>query len=110
MISIVAVRAVLAALDLGPKMIDERREKIAKTRNELCAWLKEKKVSFIDPQANFMMIDARRDIKKMAPALLAKGVGVGRPFPPYNTMMRVTMGTESDMAKFRSALSETLSI
>ncbi len=109
-ISIVAVRAVLAALDLGPKMIDERRERIARTRTELCAWLREKKISYIDPQANFMMIDTKRDIKEMTPAMLAKGVGVGRPFPPYNTMMRVTMGTDADMAKFRSALSEVLSI
>ncbi|MBZ5602148.1 MAG: aminotransferase class I/II-fold pyridoxal phosphate-dependent enzyme [Acidobacteriia bacterium] len=109
-ISIVAVRAVLAALDLGPKMIDERRQKIARTRGELCAWLKEKKISYIDPQANFMMVDAKRDIKQMAPALLAKGVAVGRPFPPYNTMMRVTIGTDADMAKFRGALSETLSV
>jgi len=109
-ISIVAVRAVLAALDLGPKMIDERREKIAKTRGDLCSWLREKKISFIDPQANFMMVDTKRDIKEMTPAMLAKGVGVGRPFPPYNTMMRVTMGTDADMAKFRSALSEVLAI
>ena len=57
-----------------------------------------------------MMVDAKRDIKQMAPALLAKGVAVGRPFPPYNTMMRVTIGTDADMAKFRGALSETLSV
>jgi histidinol-phosphate aminotransferase len=109
-ISIVAVRAVLAALDLGPKMIEERREKIAKTRGDLCAWLKSKNISYIEPQANFMMVDAKRDIKQMAPALLAKGIAVGRPFPPYNTMMRVTMGTDADMAKFRHALAEVLAV
>src|SRR5262249_20150309 len=81
-ISIVTARAVLAALDLGPKMVEERRDKIAKTRNEVCAWLKEKKISYIDPQANFMMIDTKRDIKEMSAAMLAKGVAVGRAFPP----------------------------
>ncbi|HWZ29954.1 MAG TPA: aminotransferase class I/II-fold pyridoxal phosphate-dependent enzyme [Bryobacteraceae bacterium] len=109
-ISIVAARAVLAALDLGPKMIDERRDKIAKTRGTVCAWLKEKKINFIDPQANFMMIDTKRDIKEMSPAMLAKGVAVGRAFPPYNTMMRVTIGTDTDMARFRSALGEVLGV
>lgn len=109
-ISIVAVRAVLAAIDLGQKMVDERREKIAKTRGELCAWLKQKNIGFIDPQSNFMMIDTARDIKQMSPALLAKGVAVGRPFPPYNTKMRVTIGTDADMAKFRGALAEVLAI
>ena len=107
-ISIVAVRAVLAALDLGPKMLDERREKITRTRGELCAWLNEKKINYIEPQANFMMIDTGRDIHKMIPAMLAKGVAIGRPFPPYNTMMRVTIGTGADMARFRGALSEVL--
>ena len=37
MISIVSVRAVLAALDLGPALIEERRAKIIQTRSELCA-------------------------------------------------------------------------
>lgn len=109
-ISIVAVRAVLAALDLGDKMIVERREKIARTRTELCAWLKQKKINYIEPQANFMMIDSGREIKQMGPAMLAKGVGIGRPFPPYNNMMRVTIGSDADMAKFRSALSEVLNV
>jgi histidinol-phosphate aminotransferase len=109
-ISIVAARAVLAALDLGDKMIDERREKVARTRGELCAWLKSKKINYIDPQANFMMVDTGRDIKQMGPAMLAKGVAVGRPFPPYNNMMRVTIGTDADMARFRSTLGEVLGV
>jgi histidinol-phosphate aminotransferase len=109
-ISIVSVRAVLAAFDLGPKFLDERREKNAKVRGEMCAWLKEKKIPFIEPQANFMMIDTRRDIKEMGPALLAKGIAVGRPFPPYNTMMRITMGTSDEMSRLRSALGEVLAV
>lgn len=109
-ISIVAARSVLAALDLGHKMLEERREKIAKTRGEICAWLKQKQIRYIDPQANFMMVDAKRDIKQMGPAMLAKGVAIGRPFPPYNTMMRVTIGSDADMAKFRTALSEVLGV
>lgn len=109
-ISVVAVRAVLAALDLGDKMIVERRQKIARTREETCAWLKQKKLNYIEPQANFMMIDSGRDIKQMGPALLAKGVAIGRPFPPYNNMMRVSIGTSAEMAKFRNALAEVLNV
>jgi hypothetical protein len=29
------------------------------------------------------------------------GVAVGRPFPPLNEMLRVSIGTDQDMAKFR---------
>jgi len=107
-ISIVSVRAVLAALDLGPKMLEERKAKIVHTRNELCAWMSEKKIKFIPPQANFVMIETGRDVKQMQAAMLAKGVAVGRPFPPLNTMMRVSIGTDAEMAKFRKVFTEVM--
>jgi histidinol-phosphate aminotransferase len=109
-ISIVSARAVLAAFDLGPKLLDERREKIGRTRTELCSWLKEKKLNFVEPHTNFMMIDVGRDVRQIQPAMLAKGVAVGRHFPPYDKLLRVTIGTDADMAKFRNALSEVLAV
>jgi histidinol-phosphate aminotransferase len=107
-ISIVSVRAVLAALDLGPKMLEERKAKIVHTRNELCAWMVENKIKFIPPQANFVMLETGRDAKQMQAAMLAKGVAIGRAFPPLNTMIRVTIGTDAEMAKFRKVLTEVL--
>jgi histidinol-phosphate aminotransferase len=109
-ISIVSARGVLAAIDLGQKFIDDRREKMTHTRNDLLAWLKQKKLNYIDSQANFVMIDTRRDIKELTPAMLAKGVAVGRPFPPYDKMMRITIGTDAEMAKFKGALGEVLAV
>jgi histidinol-phosphate/aromatic aminotransferase/cobyric acid decarboxylase-like protein len=105
-ISIVSARAIMAAIDLGPKLIEERREKMARTRNDLVAWLKQKKFSSIESQANFVMLDARRDIRELGPAMLAKGIAVGRPFPPYDKMMRITIGTDAEMAKFKTAFGE----
>src|SRR5579862_1334754 len=75
-ISIVSVRAVLAALDLGPKMLEERKAKIVHTRNELCSWLTQKNFKFIPPQANFIMIETGRDAKELQAAMLAKGVAI----------------------------------
>ena len=109
-ISVVSARAVMAAIDMGPKLVDERREKMTRTRGELVAWLKQKKLNYIEPQANFVMFDMKRDIKEVGPAMLAKGVAVGRPFPPYDKMMRITIGTDAEMAKFRGALSEVLAV
>jgi histidinol-phosphate aminotransferase len=107
-ISIVSVRAVLAALDLGPKMLEERKAKIVHTRNELCAWMNDNKIKFIPPQANFVMIETGRDAKQMQAAMLAKGVAIGRPFPPLTTMMRVSIGTDAEMAKFRKVYTEVM--
>jgi len=105
-ISIVSVRAVSAALDLGNGFLEERKAMIVKTRNELCSWLSEKKIGFIPPQANFIMIEAGRDSKEVQAQMLAKGVAIGRPFPPLTKMIRVTIGTDSEMAKFRSVFTD----
>ncbi len=107
-ISIVSVRAVLAALELGPKLIEERRAKIERTRSELCSWLSSQKIGFIPPQANFVMIETGRDAREMQSRMLAKGVAIGRPFPPLDKMIRVSIGTDAEMAKFRQTLSELL--
>ena len=109
-ISIVSARGVMAAIDMGPKLVDERRAKMVNTRNELVSFLKQKKLNYIDPQANFVMFYMKKDIKDVGPAMLAKGVAVGRPFPPYDKMMRITIGTDAEMAKFRTALSEVLGV
>lgn len=100
-ISIVTARGVLAALGESKTMIPERKAKMAHTRKELCTWLGQKGLHYIDPQANFVMIDVGRDVREIAPAMAKRGVAVGRPFPPLNKLLRVTIGTDQDMAKFR---------
>ena len=67
----------------------------------MCAWLKEKKLSYIDPQANFIMIDVGRNAREFIAAMPKLGVAPGRPFPPLDNMLRVTIGTDQEMAKFR---------
>lgn len=47
------------------------------------------------------MIDVGRDAKEFITAMPSKGVAVGRLFPPLTTMLRVSIGTDRDMAGFR---------
>ncbi|MBI4470043.1 MAG: aminotransferase class I/II-fold pyridoxal phosphate-dependent enzyme [Acidobacteria bacterium] len=109
-ISIVGVRAALAALEMGPDLIRERRAMIARTRADLTQWCRMKKLKYIEPHANFMMIDTGRNVRELGTALVGKGVVPGRPFPPYDTMLRITIGAGGEMAKFKTALGELLSI
>ncbi len=99
-ISIVTAQAVLAAL-ADKDLVPTRKAAYVKTRSELCAWMRQKGLKYIDPQANFVMIDVGRDVRDFAREMALKGVAVGRPFPPLNHMLRVTIGTDQDMAKFR---------
>ena len=109
-ISIVSVRAVLAALEIGEDLIEERRAKIDRTRSELCSWLTERKIGFIPPQGNFIVIETGQDARHMQTLMLSKGIAVGRPFQTLEKMMRVTIGTDAEMAKFRNVLEETLGL
>jgi len=100
-ISIVSARAVVAALADREKLLPARKSSLAKTRGALTAWLHERNVNFIEPNANFLMIDVGRDAHEFITKMPAMGVAVGRPFPPLDNMLRVTIGTDADMAKFR---------
>ncbi|HEU4629012.1 MAG TPA: aminotransferase class I/II-fold pyridoxal phosphate-dependent enzyme [Gemmatimonadaceae bacterium] len=48
-------------------------------------------------QANFLMIDIRRDAKAFQDACGTRDVLVGRPFPPLGTHTRISIGTMDEM-------------
>lgn len=107
-ISIVSAHAAVVSVNQAATLIPERRSQLMARRSALCEWLKEKKLAYIEPHANFIMIDVGRDVRTVLPSFLAKAVAVGRPFPPLNNMLRVTIGSEQDMAAFRRAAAEVL--
>jgi len=100
-ISIVTARAVAAAVADAKQILPERRASLTHTRRELCAWLRERKVPYLEPQANFLMIDVGRNAREFINAMPRMGVAVGRPFPPLDNLLRVTIGTDAEMARFR---------
>lgn len=100
-ISIVSARAVVAALADRDNILRERKAALAKTRRELTAWLRERDVRFIEPNANFIMIDVGRSAREFVNAMPRLGVAPGRPFPPLDNLLRATIGTDAEMAKFR---------
>jgi len=64
-----------------------------------------------DSQANFLMVNLRRDAQPFRDACKRDGVLVGRPFPPLNSYVRISIGTMDEMRQgmdvFRRALSAT---
>jgi histidinol-phosphate/aromatic aminotransferase/cobyric acid decarboxylase-like protein len=54
------------------------------------------------------MIDVKRDVRGVIGEMMDRGVAVGRPFPPLNQMLRVTIGTDADMAKFKEAFAQVV--
>ena len=60
----------------------------------------------IPSEANFFMVDVRRPMQPLIAEFRAKGVLVGRPFPPMNQHLRVSVGTSDEMMRFVSAFKE----
>ncbi len=106
-VSYVSAKAVVAALGESALAADRRRS-MAKTRTELCDWLASKNLRFIPPHANFIMIDVGRESQEVAGKMLQRGVAVGRRFPAMSNMMRVTIGSDREMQKFREVLQDVL--
>ncbi|MGO9257131.1 MAG: aminotransferase class I/II-fold pyridoxal phosphate-dependent enzyme [Bryobacteraceae bacterium] len=100
-IPIVGARAVVTALGERSSILPARKAGLARTRRELCAWLQERSLKYIEPHANFIMIDCGRDAHEFIGAMPRLGVAPGRPFPPLDRMLRVTIGTDAEMTKFR---------
>ena len=100
-ISYVTSRAVVAALAEAATLVPQRRAALARTRAALFEWLRQRGLRYIDSQANFLMIDVGRPAAEFIPQMARLGVAPGRPFPPLDNMLRVTIGTDSDMLRFR---------
>ncbi len=108
-ISLTGVYAAKAAL-AEPSLVPERREKFDRVRADLCGWLDSQKIGFIQPHANFMMIDVKRDVRTVIPAMMERGVAVGRPFPPMDQFLRVTIGSEADMSRFKQEFAKVMKV
>lgn len=101
-----AARAALASSTL----VGERRAKLVKIRTDLCNWLDANRYQFIPPHANFLMIDVKRDVRGVIKDMFEGGIAVGRPFPPLNQMLRVTIGTEAEMTRFKEVFARVVRV
>lgn len=51
-------------------------------------------------EANFFMVDVRREVRPVIEAMRERGVRVGRRFPALPAHLRVTVGTREEMQRF----------
>jgi histidinol-phosphate aminotransferase len=61
-------------------------------------------------ETNFVMVDIRRPIDEFKKACEARGVAVGRPFPPLTQHARISIGTAEEMRRAVSVFAEVLRV
>ncbi|HSL21287.1 MAG TPA: aminotransferase class I/II-fold pyridoxal phosphate-dependent enzyme [Vicinamibacterales bacterium] len=59
-------------------------------------------------EANFIMVDVRRDAREFQKACNDRGVQIGRPFPPLMTHARISIGTMEEMTAAVGVLKKIL--
>jgi histidinol-phosphate aminotransferase len=106
-ISIMAIVAARASLDDAAQVSNGLKNN-SEVRKYVCGELDKLKFTYIPSQANFMMIDMRREVKPLIAAFRDKKVHVGRLFPALPTHLRVTIGTKPQMERFVAAFKEVM--
>ena len=105
--NVLTVAAALASLD--DKAFVERNRKLnADTRKYVEQAVKEMGLDTIPSQANFLMVDLKRDMSSVAGGLRSRGVFAGRAFYPLTSHLRVTIGTAEEMKRFVEELRRAL--
>lgn len=106
-VNIMALVAATASLD-DTRHVDQGRRDNSEAKGRVCLALDKLKYRYISSQANFIMIDLRRDVRPVIASLGQRNVQVGRFFPSLPNFMRVTIGTQPQMETFVSAFRDIM--
>ena len=106
----VVTGAVAANVSLqDAELVPSRKKIIGDIRKDTISWLKTNNYKVIgDSQSNCFMIDTGRPGKSVIAAMQAKNVYIGRTWPIWPNAVRITVGSPSDMAKFKTAFKEVM--
>ena len=78
----------------------------ARDRAEFVRQAQTRKVSLVPSQANFVMVHTGRPVREVIAHFRQQNILVGRPFPPMETHLRVSLGRPAEMQAFWRAWDE----
>ncbi len=84
------------------------RSRNARIRTSFLSWLEQRGFKAIPSDTNFVMVEIGRPVPPVIDALERRGFLVGRLFPSMPTHLRISLGTEEQMARFQRVLGEVL--
>jgi histidinol-phosphate aminotransferase len=98
-VNVVAALAAVAALD-DQAFVRSCVKRNTDSRQEFLNQANGRMVRCIDSHANFVMINAQRPAKEVIEHFKKHNVEIGRPFPPLDNYVRVTLGKPPEMLDF----------
>lgn len=101
---IAAATASVKVADLVPK----RRKINAGIRENTLEFLDSKGYKFTKSESNCFMVDTRRTNTEVIAAMAKENVLIGRPWPIWPTWVRITVGTQPEMDRFKTAFTKVM--
>ena len=98
-VNCVAGKAGIAALD-ATGYVPMAAARNARDRAEFMRQAKKRNLSFIDSQANFVMLDTKRPVRQVIQHFRESNIRIGRPFALLDTHARISLSTPADMEAF----------
>lgn len=106
---VTGVAAAIASLK-NKLLVPQRKQALADIRKDLFAWLERKGYAYIPSEANMVMIETKKFGRDVAKAMLEQKVAIGRSWAALPTHVRVTIGTEAEMEKFKAAFERVVKV
>jgi histidinol-phosphate aminotransferase len=84
-------------------VVPERRKIIADVRNDVFAFMDKHNFKYVPSVSNKFMADVKRPAREVIEAMQKEKVYIGRPWPVWPTHVRISIGTQEEMNKFKTA-------
>jgi histidinol-phosphate aminotransferase len=107
MMPITGMAAASASLE-AKYLVAERRKSIGDVRENTLEFLEKHNYSFVPSKSNCFMVDVKRPGHEIINAMQKEKVYIGRVWPSWPTYVRVTVGTQEEMDKFKSAFRKVM--
>jgi len=106
-VPITSTAAATASL-LDAELVPTRRRYFAATRKATYEFLEQNGYKFIPSHTNCFLLDTGRPGEQVIQAMQEKDVYIGRSWPIWPNMVRVSIGTPDEMARFQAAYKEVM--
>ena len=106
--NVLAIEAAKNALD-DQEFYDFSLNKTREAKKIILEGLDDLNLEYAPSNTNFIFFKSGRNIEKLQQQMLAKGIMVGRPFPPFDDWCRISTGTLEEVIPFNDALKKVLS-
>jgi len=84
-------------------LIESRRKIIGDVRKDVLSFLDTKGFKYVPSVSNKFMVDVKKPGNDVIMALRAEKIYIGRVWPSWPTYVRVSIGTQEEMEKFKKA-------